>query len=47
VRDYVVRFSEEAGANYLVLSFQWGDPTHEEAMSSLQAFARTVMLSVR
>ena len=46
VRDYVVRFAEEAGANYLVLSFQWGDITHEEAISSLGAFADKVIPAV-
>jgi alkanesulfonate monooxygenase SsuD/methylene tetrahydromethanopterin reductase-like flavin-dependent oxidoreductase (luciferase family) len=46
VRDYVRQFEAEAGANYLVTSFQWGDLTHEEAMRSLQAFAGEVMPAV-
>jgi len=43
VRKYVERYVAEAGANYFVGSFQWGDLTHEEASASLRYFTEQVM----
>jgi hypothetical protein len=43
VADYVRLYEAESNANYLVVSFQWGDMSHAEAMSSLQRFASEVM----
>jgi len=43
VRKYVERYCADAGANYFVGSFQWGDLTHEEASKSMRHFSETVM----
>lgn len=46
VRAYVEQYAAVAGANYFVGAFQWGDLTHEEALSSLTLFATRVMPAV-
>lgn len=38
MREYVA-----SGANYFVCSFQWGDLSHEQAMRSIELFAKEVM----
>ena len=43
VRKNVERYCADAGANYFVGSFQWGDLTHEEASKSMRHFSETVM----
>ena len=43
VRKYVERYCADAGANYFVGSFQWGDLTHAEASKSMRYFSETVM----
>lgn len=41
-REYMEEYVA-SGANYFVCSFQWGDITHEQAMRSIELFAREVM----
>ncbi len=41
-RRYIEEYLK-TGANYFVCSFQWGSLTHEQAMRSLELFAREVM----
>lgn len=41
-REYMDEYLA-TGANYFVCSFQWGDLTHEQAMRSIELFAREVM----
>jgi alkanesulfonate monooxygenase SsuD/methylene tetrahydromethanopterin reductase-like flavin-dependent oxidoreductase (luciferase family) len=43
VRDYVAAQAEAAGATYFVCDFAFGTISHEEAMKSVQLFAREVM----
>ncbi len=43
VRSFVERYKAEAGSNYFVASFQWGDLTHEEASRSMDLFASEMM----
>ena len=43
VRDYIAREIEVAGVNYYVCDFAFGRMTHEEAMRSIELFAREVM----
>jgi hypothetical protein len=33
----------QTGANYMVLSFQWGNLTHEQAMRSITLFRKHLM----
>ena len=37
VRDYFDEYMQ-TGANYMVLSFQWGSLAHEDAMRSIRLF---------
>ena len=43
VRDFLARYVRDAGANYFVCSFQWGDLSHDEASHSLDLFTSQVM----
>lgn len=46
IRDFVVRYAKETGANYFVGSFSWGDLTHAESSKSLRLFAEEVMPAI-
>lgn len=46
IRDFVVQYAKETGANYFVGSFSWGDLTHAESSKSLRLFAEEVMPAV-
>jgi alkanesulfonate monooxygenase SsuD/methylene tetrahydromethanopterin reductase-like flavin-dependent oxidoreductase (luciferase family) len=44
--DSVKRYMEDyiaTGANYFMCSFQWGDLTHENAMTSIELFSQEIM----
>jgi alkanesulfonate monooxygenase SsuD/methylene tetrahydromethanopterin reductase-like flavin-dependent oxidoreductase (luciferase family) len=43
VRDYIAREIEMTGVNYYVCDFAFGTISHEEAMRSVDLFAREVM----
>jgi alkanesulfonate monooxygenase SsuD/methylene tetrahydromethanopterin reductase-like flavin-dependent oxidoreductase (luciferase family) len=43
VRGYIAREIEATGVNYYVCDFAFGTITHEEAMRSVELFAREVM----
>jgi alkanesulfonate monooxygenase SsuD/methylene tetrahydromethanopterin reductase-like flavin-dependent oxidoreductase (luciferase family) len=43
VRDYVLNVTEAAGASYFVCDFAFGTITRDEAMRSVELFAREVM----
>jgi alkanesulfonate monooxygenase SsuD/methylene tetrahydromethanopterin reductase-like flavin-dependent oxidoreductase (luciferase family) len=43
VRDYIAGQAEAAGATYFVCDFAFGTISHDEAMRSLELFAREVM----
>jgi len=43
IREHVELYAAESGFNYLVISIQWGDITHEEASRSLRLFTSEVM----
>lgn len=45
VAEFVARYEEETGTDYLVLRFAFGDLTHAEVMHSLSLFAERVMLA--
>ncbi len=42
VRDYFDEYMS-TGANYMVLSFQWGSLSHEQAMRSIRLFKEHLM----
>jgi alkanesulfonate monooxygenase SsuD/methylene tetrahydromethanopterin reductase-like flavin-dependent oxidoreductase (luciferase family) len=42
IRAYMDEYLE-TGANYFVCGFQWGDLTHQQAMQSVELFAREIM----
>jgi alkanesulfonate monooxygenase SsuD/methylene tetrahydromethanopterin reductase-like flavin-dependent oxidoreductase (luciferase family) len=43
VRERITRYFEQSSCNYLVLSFAWGNLTHEQSLKSLNLFASKVM----
>ncbi len=43
IRDHVLKYAKESGANYYVSAFSWGDLTHKESSKSLRLFAEEVM----
>jgi hypothetical protein len=43
VTDYLKRTIADAGINYLLCRFAFGDVTHDEALQSTRLFARGVM----
>jgi alkanesulfonate monooxygenase SsuD/methylene tetrahydromethanopterin reductase-like flavin-dependent oxidoreductase (luciferase family) len=43
VRERIARYFEQSSCNYLVLSFAWGNLTHEQSLKSLNLFASKVM----
>jgi alkanesulfonate monooxygenase SsuD/methylene tetrahydromethanopterin reductase-like flavin-dependent oxidoreductase (luciferase family) len=43
VREQMVQLVAESGCNYVIGSFAWGTLPHQQAMQSLQLFAREVM----
>jgi alkanesulfonate monooxygenase SsuD/methylene tetrahydromethanopterin reductase-like flavin-dependent oxidoreductase (luciferase family) len=44
LREQVSRMAEQAGANYFISQFSFGDLTHEEVMHSVGLFARELAL---
>jgi alkanesulfonate monooxygenase SsuD/methylene tetrahydromethanopterin reductase-like flavin-dependent oxidoreductase (luciferase family) len=46
IRDYVLRYDAQSGANLFVGAYQWGDLTHAEASKSLGLFGREVMPAI-
>jgi alkanesulfonate monooxygenase SsuD/methylene tetrahydromethanopterin reductase-like flavin-dependent oxidoreductase (luciferase family) len=47
IRDRVRRITEEAGANYFISQFSFGDLTHDEVMHSVGIFAREMLPAAR
>jgi alkanesulfonate monooxygenase SsuD/methylene tetrahydromethanopterin reductase-like flavin-dependent oxidoreductase (luciferase family) len=43
IREQIARLVETSGCNYVVCSFAWGTLPHDQALRSLQLFAREVM----
>ena len=43
ILKHVERYTVQAGVNYLVGSFQWGNITHAQALRSLELFGTEVM----
>jgi alkanesulfonate monooxygenase SsuD/methylene tetrahydromethanopterin reductase-like flavin-dependent oxidoreductase (luciferase family) len=43
IREQMARLVETSGCNYVVCSFAWGTLPHDQALRSLQLFAREVM----
>ena len=39
VTAYLQRYYQDSGTNFLLLSFQWGDLSHEEAARTMKAVA--------
>ena len=39
VSEYIHRYISDSGANFLLLSFQWGDLSHEEALETMEMVA--------
>ena len=37
--QYIHRYIADSGANFLLLSFQWGDLSHEEALETMEMVA--------
>jgi alkanesulfonate monooxygenase SsuD/methylene tetrahydromethanopterin reductase-like flavin-dependent oxidoreductase (luciferase family) len=47
IRDRVSRMTEEAGANYFISQFSFGDLAHDEVMHSVGIFAREMLPTAR
>jgi alkanesulfonate monooxygenase SsuD/methylene tetrahydromethanopterin reductase-like flavin-dependent oxidoreductase (luciferase family) len=47
IRDRVRRMTEEAGANYFISQFSFGDLAHDEVMHSVGIFAREMLSAQR
>lgn len=47
VRDFLVKNNAQAGINYLVGQFAFGDMTHEETLTSINLFAEKVMPALK
>ena len=39
VIEYIYKYISDSGANFLLLSFQWGDLSHEEALETMEIVA--------
>ena len=39
VTEYIHRYKSDSGANFLLLSFQWGNLSHEEALKTMEVVA--------
>jgi alkanesulfonate monooxygenase SsuD/methylene tetrahydromethanopterin reductase-like flavin-dependent oxidoreductase (luciferase family) len=45
IRDRIAAMTEEAGANYFISQFSFGDLTHEEVLHSVGIFAREMLVA--